>query len=154
MSTLFITFLETLWFYRFGNVKILLTKLSQVVGMSTLGDRIKKLRDRENIQQNDFAKKIGVSNVVLSRYESGERKPDYDTLDKIADYFQVSTDYLLGRTDSPNYEQNDNDQLKYYIDKINKEFPDSDLMFKDMESLTAEDLKEVYEYIKFKKSQK
>src|SRR5699024_6994266 len=108
----------------------------------------------ENIQQNDFAKKIGVSNVVLSRYESGERKPDYDTLDKIADYFQVSTDYLLGRTDSPNYEQNDNDQLKYYIDKINKEFPDSDLMFKDMESLTAEDLKEVYEYIKFKKSQK
>jgi transcriptional regulator with XRE-family HTH domain len=68
--------------------------------MSTLGNRIRNLRESENIQQNEFAKKIGVSNVVLSRYESGERKPDYETLEKIADYFEVTTDYLLGRTDS------------------------------------------------------
>ncbi|GEN83588.1 hypothetical protein SLU01_19000 [Sporosarcina luteola] len=70
--------------------------------MSILGERIKKLREREGIQQIDFAKKIGVSNVVLSRYESGERKPDYDILQKIADFFCVTTDYLLGRTDAPN----------------------------------------------------
>lgn len=69
--------------------------------MNALGDKIKKLRQRENIQQNDFAKKIGVSNVVLSRYESGERKPDYEVLQKIASYFDVSTDYLLGQSDNP-----------------------------------------------------
>src|SRR5690606_35436184 len=63
----------------------------------SLGSKIKQLRERNGIQQKDFAKKIGVSNVVLSRYESGERKPDYDTLIKIADFFEVTTDFLLGR---------------------------------------------------------
>lgn len=67
--------------------------------METLGKRIKYLREKSKISQIDFAKKIGVSNAVLSRYESGDRKPDYDTLQLIADFFEVSTDYLLGRTD-------------------------------------------------------
>lgn len=78
----------------------------------SLGRNIKQLREREGIQQKDFAVKIGVSNVVLSRYESDERKPDYDTLQKIADYFEVTTDYLLGRTDDPkliNYNKNDSE---------------------------------------------
>ena len=65
--------------------------------MATLGSRIKNLREKRDIKQVDFAKKLGVSNVVLSRYESDERKPDYDTLQTIADFFEVSTDYLLGR---------------------------------------------------------
>ncbi|QGG51567.1 helix-turn-helix domain-containing protein [Lysinibacillus pakistanensis] len=69
--------------------------------METLGKRIKYLRERNKISQIEFAKKIGVSNAVLSRYESGDRKPDYDTLQLIADFFEVSTDYLLGRTDKP-----------------------------------------------------
>jgi len=68
--------------------------------MSILGNRIRNLRDSEDIQQVDFAKKIGVSNVVLSRYESGERKPDYETIVKIAEYFDVTTDYLLGKVDN------------------------------------------------------
>lgn len=65
--------------------------------MASLGSRIKGLREKNNISQKDFAVKIGVSNVVLSRYESDERKPDYDTLQLIADFFEVSVDYLLGR---------------------------------------------------------
>lgn len=65
--------------------------------MASLGSRIKGLREKNNISQKDFAVKIGVSNVVLSRYESDERKPDYDTLHLIADFFEVSIDYLLGR---------------------------------------------------------
>ncbi|MEK4255456.1 helix-turn-helix domain-containing protein [Ureibacillus sp. FSL K6-2830] len=69
--------------------------------MDTLGNRIKLLREKHNISQIEFAKKIGVSNAVLSRYESGDRKPDFDILNKIADYFEVSVDYLLGRTDIP-----------------------------------------------------
>ncbi len=77
--------------------------------MSKLGDRIRNLRDSEDIQQVDFAKKIGVSNVVLSRYESGERRPDYDTLLKIAEYFDVTTDYLLGK--SENRESNSNKEV-------------------------------------------
>lgn len=68
--------------------------------MKSLGHRIKYLREKNNISQIEFSKKIGVSNTVLSRYESGDRKPDYETLQLIADFFEVSTDYLLGRTDT------------------------------------------------------
>ncbi|RTQ87806.1 helix-turn-helix domain-containing protein [Lysinibacillus telephonicus] len=57
--------------------------------MESLGSRLKYLREKSNISQKDFAKKIGVSNTVLSRYESGDRKPDYDILQLIADYFEV-----------------------------------------------------------------
>ncbi|MGE7621738.1 helix-turn-helix domain-containing protein [Viridibacillus sp. NPDC096237] len=70
--------------------------------MESLGSRIKKLREQQNISQKDFAKKLNVSNVVLSRYESDERKPDYETLQLIADYFEVTTDYLLGRSEIKN----------------------------------------------------
>lgn len=68
--------------------------------MGSLGNKIKYLREKQNITQKEFAQKIGVSNVVLSRYETDERKPDYDTLQRIAEYFEVSIDYLLGRTNN------------------------------------------------------
>lgn len=68
----------------------------------TLGEKIKKLREQNNINQKEFARKMDISNVVLSRYESDERRPDYEVLQRIADYFSVTTDYLLGRTDQKN----------------------------------------------------
>lgn len=64
--------------------------------MNILGKRIKSLRSEKNIKQKDLAEKVGVSNVVLSRYESGERNPDYETLVRIANNLDVTTDYLLG----------------------------------------------------------
>ncbi|MGE6368342.1 helix-turn-helix domain-containing protein [Planococcus kocurii] len=96
----------------------------------SLGSKIKKLRDREGIQQKDFAKKIGVSNVVLSRYESDERKPDYDTLQKIADYFEVTTDYLLGREEKKYPAWGDEAEFEDWVndptvDKFYKEFKES-----------------------------
>lgn len=69
--------------------------------MRSLGKTIKQLREKKHISQKDFAEQLNISNVVLSRYENDIRKPDYDTLEKIADYFEVSTDYLLGRSDTP-----------------------------------------------------
>ena len=119
--------------------------------MNILGKRIKRLREKNKIQQKELAKTIGVSSVVLSRYESGERKPDYDTLKMIADYFDVSTDYLLG------HEANSDDEekrRKAWIDKIKTEFADADLMFNDLANMSADDLEEVYDFIKFKLSQK
>ena len=68
--------------------------------MNTLGERIRNLRKKSSISQKDLAIKINVSNVVLSRYEADERHPDYETLLKIANFFNVSTDYLLGRVDT------------------------------------------------------
>lgn len=110
-----------------------------------------ELRKNKKWYQTDVAEKIGVARATYGAYEQGNRQPDFDTLERLADLYGVSVDYLLGRTDNPNDEQN---ELDYYKNKIVTEFPDINLMFKDMESLSADDMKEVYEYIKFKKSQK
>lgn len=69
--------------------------------MSTLGKRIKYLREKNDYSQKRVADAIGISNVQLSRYESGDRKPDPETISLLASFFDVSTDYLLGRTDNP-----------------------------------------------------
>lgn len=114
--------------------------------MSILSERLKKARERAGLRQVEACKKIGISNGTLSGYERDYRDPDTKTLEKMAEVYDVSVDWLLGRTDKS--------ELEYYKNKIATEFPDIDLMFKDMESLTSEDLKEVYEYIKFKKNQK
>ncbi|WP_078577361.1 helix-turn-helix domain-containing protein [Salipaludibacillus agaradhaerens] len=119
------------------------------------GKRLKILRQNKKLTQEELGKIINVSKVSISGYESGDRSPDTDNLRRLADYFDVTTDYLLGRSDHPELTAEDDEKsFDYYKSKIAKEFPDIDLMFKDMESLSAEDMKEVYEYIKFKMSQK
>lgn len=65
--------------------------------MSDIAKKIKHYRTINGYTQKEFAKKIGVSNVVLSRYESGVRTPDNDTQIKIADVFDISLDELNGR---------------------------------------------------------
>ncbi|WP_165364229.1 helix-turn-helix transcriptional regulator [Sporolactobacillus sp. Y61] len=67
---------------------------------NTLGIRIRFLRDEKNLSQREMADQLNISNVQLNRYESGARKPDPDMLVQIADYLNVTTDYLLGRTSS------------------------------------------------------
>lgn len=57
-----------------------------------------ELRKKENFTQSQMAKILNVSQQAYARYEKGEREPDFDTLIRIADYFGVSIDYLLGRT--------------------------------------------------------
>lgn len=65
--------------------------------MKTLGDRLKTLRKENGKSQKEFGKLFGLSESAIGMYERNERKPDYDTLEKFADFFNVSTDYLLGR---------------------------------------------------------
>ena len=58
----------------------------------------RQLRLSASLTQNDIAKRIGISRSTIGMYETGAREPDFKTLEKIADYFNVDTDYLLGRT--------------------------------------------------------
>lgn len=62
----------------------------------TLGQKIKEERDRKGWSQIFFARKIGVTNAVLSNYERDVRDPDTTTLKNIANTLEVSVDYLLG----------------------------------------------------------
>lgn len=62
---------------------------------------LKKLREERHMSQAQLGMELGMSQNTISRYETGERQADYKTLLAIADYFDVSIDYLLGRTDKP-----------------------------------------------------
>lgn len=63
--------------------------------------RLKELRKSKGISQLKLAMDINTSQNTISRYENGEREPGINELIKLADYFNVSVDYLLERTDNP-----------------------------------------------------
>lgn len=64
--------------------------------------KLRELRKEKGISQLKLAMDLSMNQNTISRYETGEREADYKTLIKIADYFNVSIDYLLERTDNPN----------------------------------------------------
>ena len=64
--------------------------------MFVLAVRLKKLRQQNNLTQEQLARKIGVTKSVISAYETEMRMPSYDSLLAISKIFKVSTDYLLG----------------------------------------------------------
>lgn len=66
------------------------------------GGRLKELRLEKKINQAELGEIIGISPSTVGMYEREQRFPDKDTLSKIADYFEVSVDYLLGRTNERN----------------------------------------------------
>lgn len=59
---------------------------------------LKQLRMAKGMTQGELAEKIGITRSRLSMYELGQREPDLETLEMIADFFNVDTDYLMGRT--------------------------------------------------------
>lgn len=64
--------------------------------------RIRDLREDRDLKQQDLADYLNCSQVCYSRYENGQRDIPLDTISKIADFYNVSVDYLLNRTDCPN----------------------------------------------------
>ncbi|MBP3232091.1 helix-turn-helix transcriptional regulator [Anaerovibrio sp.] len=63
------------------------------------GERLRTLREHQEMSQLEVAKKLDIMQNTYSRYERGIREPDYATLKKIANFFGVSIDYLLGNDD-------------------------------------------------------
>ena len=69
--------------------------------MQCVGERLKALRKEKGKKQREMAELLGLSLRTYQFYESGDYDPNLPNLVRLADYFQVSTDYLLGRTDRP-----------------------------------------------------
>lgn len=67
--------------------------------MAKFHERLKVLRSDRGLSQSEFAKYIKVSKSSVNMYERGEREPGLETLERIADYFNVDMDYLLGKSD-------------------------------------------------------
>lgn len=106
------------------------------------GGILKNLRLEKEINQSELGEIIGISPSTVGMYERDQRFPDKDILSKIADYFEVSVDYLLGRTDERN---------------IKKEKPRLDPSIKtiaahrigDIEDLDDDAIEKINEYIEF-----
>lgn len=90
--------------------------------------RLIKLRKQKNLYQADLAKKLGMARATYAAYEQGTRQPDFETLKRIAEYFGVTTDYLLG-TNQPDQTEDEKAFEKWMNDptvyKFYKEFSDS-----------------------------
>lgn len=107
------------------------------------GKRLATLRKEKGISQYEFADRIGFSRGQVANYEQGKREPDYETLQKIADFFNVSTDYLLGRTDNPDLIEEKNEES--LLD------PELGVFFKEIKNAPEdrqEQLRKIWEIIK------
>jgi transcriptional regulator with XRE-family HTH domain len=85
------------------------------MNMSNFSKNLKRLRLDANLTQEQLSKKLSAGHSVISMYERGERKPSFEMLEKIADYFNVDLNYLIGRRleDSP--------YLREELSRIDKE---------------------------------
>lgn len=85
-----------------------------------LSERLKEQRHKQKLTQQQVADKIGITRPAYTAYESGKRQPDYDLLKQLAGMFDVSVDYLIGKSDKPHY---------YTLTK--KDYRDVDEMLED-----------------------
>lgn len=71
----------------------------------TFAARLKQLREESNLNQTELGRIIGVSRSAIAMYEAGEREPDFEVEEALADFFNVPIDYLRGRQDSASFQQ-------------------------------------------------
>lgn len=102
-------------------------------------DRIKFLRNKANLTQKELADRLNLTRSALSLYELGKRDPDTETIGLFADFFNVSVDYLLGRTDVPSQSM------------VIKEEKQNNPLLDKIESLNDESKKDLEQYIQFLK---
>lgn len=81
-----------------------------------IGDRIRELRSAKRMSQTQLAKAIHVSQQAITKWETGKSEPSSSAIDSIANYFNVSSDYLLGRTSNktPDRDLSKNQKLIAY----------------------------------------
>lgn len=119
--------------------------------------RLKYIRKLRKLSQEELGKKINATKSTVSNYENEYSTPSNEVLKDLANVLHTTTDYLLGRTENINpSDKLDNEEQRKLatIEKIIRDFPDADPMFNDLASFTADDMDEVYDYIKYLKSKK
>ncbi len=112
--------------------------------MQSLSDRLKYLRKQTGFLQKDIAQKLNITTSAYGFYEQGKRIPDSNVLEKLAEIFNVSTDYLLGRTDNKVIDVvTDNPELLEFT----RELYERDSTKKLLEQLKNKDDKTIYKVI-------
>ncbi|MCU4833928.1 helix-turn-helix domain-containing protein [Bacillus cereus] len=100
------------------------------------GTRLHNLRKERKLRQEDMAKQLGIARTTYAMYEQGNREPDYNTLIKLATFFEVSIDYLLGTTETRQVTDIQDPDLYQWFKDINNATPQK-----------REELKKFWEFI-------
>lgn len=120
--------------------------------MGNFKNIFKQLRLSVNLTQAEMAQRLGISKSTISMYENGNREPDFETLEKIADFFQIDVDYLLGRSDKTSFPSY-NDGKYYFNDETaqmaQQLFENRELrvLFDAARDAKPEDLKTTYDML-------
>ncbi|WP_159882543.1 helix-turn-helix domain-containing protein [Paenibacillus puerhi] len=121
--------------------------------MGQIGNRIAALREKQAMTQEELSIKLDISRASLSHYEKNRREPDYDTLVKIANFFKVSIDFLLGRTEDPDMVLDS--EVRLFVDSL--ELSDERIMQNfaltiDGKELTPEEAKRFIAFVRAERS--
>lgn len=103
-------------------------------------DRLRQLRQETELNQTEFGQKFNVIKQTVSSWENGNSKPDLDLLIAIADFFNVSTDFLLGRSGM--------------LQRGKNLSPEKERLINEIQQASDDDLKEMEYILKYLKSKK
>lgn len=113
-----------------------------VARMATFRERLKLLREEKGLSQKALGKLLNLSQSAIAYYETGDKEPTQETLHRLADYFGVSVDYLLGRTDIREMPGVGTDELE--LDEILRK---ENVLFEGV-PLTAEEKRSVLDFLR------
>lgn len=129
--------------------------------MATFNQRMKELRNEKNITLEELSRVLNTTKSTLSRYENNLRTPNADFINQLANYYNVSTDYLLGNSDDRTVSDSKEDTPVEKISKsldddpelsefwnVLKEREDLKLLFKQTKSMAPNDIKKIIRVIK------
>lgn len=125
--------------------------------MTAFNDRLKALRKQKRIEPESTGREIEMSKSAVSMYESGFREPDHETTEKIADFFNVDVDYLLGRSnvtlrytdvlaDGQPPQYYDDEVVQIVTDRLRTN-PEYSVLFKASANVRPEDIDLVTKFI-------
>jgi HTH-type transcriptional regulator, competence development regulator len=113
--------------------------------------RLKALRLQKKLTHQDMADFLGITRQGYSKYENGQSQPDIETINKLAEFFNVTTDYLLGRTDVLETRTEEENTLAI-INQLIKEYGIEQMGFFDIEkwkSLSEEEIEEIIKHFEW-----
>ena len=119
------------------------------------GNRIAELREKRGWTQEELASTVGITRAALSHYEKNRRKPDFETLTLLADRFDVSIDYLIGRTKQEKMTMDG--EVRDFVDGL--ELSDQDLLERfnltiDGRKLSEEEAKRFIAFVRMERMMK
>lgn len=108
--------------------------------------RLKELRTKRKISQSVIAQYLGITQQAYANYERGAREPDFNTLKKLSDYFDVTIDYLLGNDDTPkksDLTNRDKREIADVIEEYKEQLLSADGLMLDGEMIDEEDVQKI-----------